>query len=405
MLIILSMLFSASESAFLAINKLRLRLLRRKNNKKAQLAGKLLDDKSTLLNTILVGNNIVNIAITSILTALSLELFGARGVEVAALGATVVLLIFGEITPKIIGSTRAERTAFLLSPFLRVCTKLLSPLVRIFTAIAEATARLCGINTREKTVSFTEEEIKTFIDAGAEEGVIENGEKHMLRQVFKFSDLCAKEIMVPRTHITALPLDASYEEVLQTVSQTEFSRFPVYKTSLDDICGILYVKDLLYYDGTNDKFSLKAVMRRPLFVLENRRISSIRKIFRENRQTLAIVVDEYSGTEGLVTKQDITHEIFGNTFDPRAENAAAHPSTDENSFTTDGTTRLSELAEKLSIPLESEFYDTIGGYISEQYGNIPTVGVTVRAGEWSFTVSALDGRRVSKVLVHKTEGA
>lgn len=294
--IILSMIFSASESAFLAINKLRIRVLRNKKDAGAQKVGKLLDKKTELLNSLLLGNNIVNIGITAMLTAICMQLFGARGVEVATLVATVFLLIFGEITPKTIANAHPEKIATIFAPFLALLNKVFAPVVRIFTKFGNFVAGFFGANGRQKNVSFTEEEIKTIIDAGEAEGVIESAEKTMLRQVFKFSDLNAKEIMVPRTNIKAVSVDASFEDILEFSKSTGFSKFPVFENDLDHICGFVYLKDLLFYttDQNSAGFSVKSVLRSPLYILENRRISTIRKIFEENKQSIAIIIDEYS---------------------------------------------------------------------------------------------------------------
>ena len=398
------MVFSATESAFLSINKLRLRVLRGKKNKKALRTGSLLDSKTKLLNTILLGNNLVNVGLTSLLTALALEMYGERGVEIAAVFSTVVLLIFGEITPKTIASTYPEKIAFAVSPFISFLTKLFGPIVSFLAKISEVIARLFGVNIASKTVSFTEEDIKTFIDAGEEEGVIEQKEKQMLRQVFKFTDLTAKEIMVPRTEIIAIPLEATYQEILDLAENTSFSRFPVYKGGIDDICGFVYLKDMLFFDDV-EGFSVKKVMRPPLFILENRRISSIRKIFKENKQSIAVIVDEYSGTSGLVTIENLTREIFGNVEQETAADAKEKlTEISEDSFIVDGSMRIGELSEKLGIELKSEFYDTVGGFITEKLGDIPKVDTEVKFELGTMTVQKLDGHRVESVLIQlKTE--
>lgn len=398
------MIFSASEIAFLSINKLRIRVLRGKKDKRALRTGKLLDSKNNLLNTILAGNNIVNIAVTSIFTAIAMDLFDGRGVEAAALISTVILLIFGEIAPKSIASAHPEATAFFFAPFIQLVMKVLTPVVRIFSWIASLIAALFGVHTDGDDVTFTEEEIKTFIDAGAEEGIIESGEKHMLRQVFKFTDLTAKEIMVPRTDICAIPLDSSYDSIIALSQETTLSRFPVITTDLDSICGIVYVKDLLFYTGDKADFTVKSILRQPLFILENRRMSSIRKIFRENSQSIGIIVDEYSGTAGLLTIEDVTREIFGNVAD---EHTIDRPSQlkriSDSDSVIDGRVRLNELSEKIGISLHSDFYDTLGGYMMEKCGDIPQQGMSTKIGGYLFTVAELEGHRISKVLMHRSE--
>ena len=404
--IILSMIFSASESAFLAINKLRIRVLRKKKKSAAQKVGKLLDKKTELLNSLLLGNNIVNIGITALLTSICMKIFGSSGVEIATIVATVFLLIFGEITPKTIANAYPEKIATIFAPFLSFINKIFAPIVRIFTKVGNFFASFFGINAKQKSVSFTEEEIKTIIDAGEAEGVIENEEKTMLRQVFKFSDLSAKEIMVPRTNIKAVSADASFTEILNFSKLTGFSKFPVYKNDLDHILGFVCLKDLLFYSANTaeEDFCLKNVLRSPLYILENRRISTIRKIFEENKQSIAIIIDEYSQTSGLITVEDLTTEIFGNVSDERtSEEKPLVERINENETEIEGTMRLSELSELLGVQFESEFYDTLGGFIAEKFGNLPWVGLEIEANGYKFLVTALDGRRVSKVLLKKEE--
>ena len=400
-LILFSMIFSATENAFLSINKLRLRVLRSKKNKKAQRTGKLLDSKTKLLNTVLMGNNLVNVGVTSILTAIALDMFGANGVEIATIVSTVLLLIFGEITPKVVASIYPEKIAFAVSPLISFLTKVFTPLVWIFSRITEPIAKLFGVNLLPKTVSFTEEDIKTFIDAGEEEGVIEQNEKTMLRQVFKFTDLTAKEIMIPRKEIISISLDSSYQEILDLAQTTSFSKFPVYKNGIDDICGFVYLKDMFFFDDETEIFSVKKIMRPPLFILESRRISSIRKIFRENRQSIAIVVDEYSGTSGLVTIEDLTHEIFGNVSDEDSVENKEYNCISDSSFMVSGSMRLVELSEKLGVELKSEFYDTVGGFITEKLGDFPQENVELKLDMCTLIVKKIDGHRVETVLVKR----
>ena len=241
-LIILSLIFSASESAFLSINKLRVRFLRNQKNKRAVRTWRLLNNKERLINTLLVGNNIVNIAISSILTVIAIDLFGNAGVGIATFVATLLLLIFGEITPKTVATRHPEPIAFFFSGFICVLEVVLNPVVFILTEFSRIVLKLFGIDTKKKNVSFTEEEIKTFIDVGGEEGILGTSEKTMMRRVFKFTDLEAKDIMIPRKKIISVPLTARYNDIIELSERCSLSRFPVYHKDIDDIVGILYVK-------------------------------------------------------------------------------------------------------------------------------------------------------------------
>ena len=403
-LIIFSMIFSSSESAFLSINKLRVRFLRSKKDKKAIKVGKLLDRKDALLNTVLVGNNIVNIAITSLLTSLALQLFGTSGVGIATIVATVLLLIFGEISPKTVGTGHPEAVAFLFTDIIAFLMKLLSPLVFIFTRISRFIAKFFGVNIENTKVSFTEDEIKNFIDVGEEEGVLEENEKKLMHRVFRFTDLAAKDIMIPRTKIKAIPLTASYQAVIELSQTSRFSRFPVYGEDIDDIVGVLYVKDLMFYSTRQQEFSVKKIMRPPLFIVGTKKMSSVQQMLRENKQSLAIVIDEYSGTDGILTTEDITEEIFGKVEDEYytvSDPMAVQISDDE--VVLDGSVKLSELSERLGATFTSEFYETLAGYLSEKLDKVPEKGDVYKEQGFVFTVEEADATKIHKVHLKKEE--
>ena len=308
-LIVLSMLFSISESAFLSMNKLRLMILRKERNPRAVRAGKLLEKKELLINTLLVANELVNILLSSIITAVAMTLFGNSGVGIATFVVTICLLIFGEITPKAVSTRNPDKIAYALAFFVDVVMHLLYPFVLIFTLISRIILKIRGINVDKPAQTYSEEDIKSFLDVGEEAGVLENAEKNMMSSVFKFNDLNAAEIMVPRTMIVTLSENASYDEVIETAQRTRFSRFPIYRNSIDDIVGILYLKDLL--KTTPKEFSVKKIMRFPLFIPGTRKITSVQQVMQENRHSMAIIIDEYSGTDGLITQSDIHREIFG----------------------------------------------------------------------------------------------
>ncbi len=399
-LIILSMIFSSSESAFLSINRLRIRFLRSKKDRGAIRVGRLLDRKEQLLNTVLVGNNIVNIAITALLTSLALQLFGSSGVGIATLASTVVLLIFGEITPKTVGSRHPEPVAFLFSGLISFSMKLLSPLVIVFSGFARLASRALGIKSNQKTVSFTEDEIKNFIDVGEEEGVLEQDEKRMMHRVFRFTDLAAKDIMVPRTKIVAISLTTSYHSIIELAQQSRLSRFPVYRQNLDDIVGVLYIKDMMFYQGKSDNFFVQDIMRPPLYIVGTKKMSSVQQMLRENRQSLAVVIDEYSGTDGILTTEDISREIFGTVGDEFYQ--ARMPQTVElaqGEALVDGALRLTEVAERFGCSLHSEFYETLGGYLSEKLDKVPVEGDFYREQGMLFTVKEADATRILTIHV------
>ena len=405
--ITLSSLFSASESAFLGLNKLRVHFLREKGDKGAVRAGRLLERKEELLNMLLVGNEIVNVALSVILTSIFLKLFGAAGLPIATFIATVLLLIFGEITPKSVTTSQPEVCAFALSGFVKFFFYLLRPFVIFFTLISRGILRMFGISTKKKAVSFTEDEIKTLIDVGGEEGVLEVGEKRMMSRVFKFTDLNATDIMIPRLKIIGIEPSMTYRDVVQLSERTRISKFPVYENDdIDNIIGVLYVKDMLFFTEVREKFSVRKVMRPPLFIPGTTKMSSIQELLHENHQSFAIVIDEYSGTDGILTIEDIEQEIFGAIADDiyheiEESHEGQSDSEDFTSMSIDGSVRLTDLEDRLRVKLESKVNETIAGYICEKLERIPMVGESIEESSYIFTVEKLDGHRIAKVHVER----
>ncbi len=402
-LIVLSTIFSAAESAFFSVNKLRVRLLRGKHDKRAIRVWNLLKNKDRLINTLLVGNNIVNISLSAVFTFIAVGIFGSAGIGLATFAVTILLLVFGEITPKIIATHHPEAVAFFFSLFVEIAGAVLFPLVIVFTSFSRLVLKILKVNTSTKKVSYTEEEIKTFIDVGCEQGILKVNEKNMMTQVFKFTDLEAKDIMIPRKQIKAVSLDDTYSGIIEKAQRYGFSRFPVYKRDIDDIVGIIYIKDMLPFKGRASQFSLKETMRPPLFILETKKMSGVQQMLWENRQSMAVVIDEYSGTYGILTREDIVREIFGPVTD--GKNIRAHKVNliieNTRECELDGFARLIDLNEKLGINLSSENCETIGGFICEWLGSIPQEGNFVCAEGYKFTVLKMEDNRVKKIRMEK----
>ncbi|MBR6340767.1 MAG: HlyC/CorC family transporter [Treponema sp.] len=402
-LIILSMLFSISESAFLGMNKLRLRILRKNKNKKALRAGKLLDKKEQLINTILISNDLVNIFLSAILTSIALALFGQKGVTIATFTATILLLIFGEITPKTIATRCPDPIAYGLSGFVNVFVKIMYPLVWLITAFARLVLRLFGIKSERQKKSYTEEEIKTFFDMSSESGIIEEDENRFMNQIFKFSDLEAQDIMVPRTRIRAVPYTAGYRDIVELSQRLGFTRFPVYRKSIDDIVGIIYLKDMIKYKSCPADFKLQEVMRPPLFILGTKTMSSVQQMMFEKHQSIAIIVDEYSGTDGIVTEKDISREIFAMPGDDSLRGKVFDFDNVENKddFEINGSVLLRVLKEDLKIPLESAINETIGGWFIEKINRMPKQGDKLDYKGWCFEVKKIQAHRIERLRIYK----
>lgn len=402
-LVTLSMLFSVSESAFLSMNKLRLRILRKEKNKRALRVSRLLEDKELLINTLLVANDLVNILLSSIITAVAMRIFGSKGVGIATFAVTLVLLIFGEITPKAISTRKPDGIAYALSLFVDVVVHILHPVVVLFTAFSRLVLKIRRICVDRPEHTYSEEDIKSFIEAGEETGVLENGEKNMMNSVFKFSDITAAEIMVPRTSIVRLCENASYADVIEKAQKTKFSTFPVYKKNIDDIVGILYLKDL--FKTSPEDFEMTRLMRPPLFIPGTRKITSVVQVMQENRQTMAIIIDEYSGTDGLITQSDIHREIFGTTGNKTSwqDEKNLEELKNQENFTVDGSTLLVDLKIYFGIKLDSTINDTLGGWIIERLDRLPVVGDSVETSDAVYSVAAMENRRITQVQIVKKE--
>ena len=330
---------------------------------------------------------------------------GQKGVGIATLIATLLLLIFGEITPKTISTRCPDRIAYALAPFVQVVVVIMHPVVAIVTLVARGVLRIFGIKTNAKKQSYTEEEIKTFFDMSSESGVIEENENRMMSQVFKFSDLEAQDIMVPRTKIRAVPHDATYRDIIEMSQRLGYTRFPVYRKSIDDIIGIIYLKDMLAYKDCQSQFDLHQVMRPPLFILGTKKITSVQELLFESHDSMAIIVDEYSGTDGVITEKDISREIFarpgedslrGKVFD--FDNVE-----DKNCFQINGSVLLRDLKEDLHIPLESNINETIGGWFAEQIDRMPVVDDEVEFEGWLFTIKKIQAHRVERIQISKIQ--
>ena len=385
------------------MNKLRLRVLKKKKNKRALRIAKLLEHRERLINSLLVSNDIVNILVSSILATVALELFGEGGVGIATLIATILLLIFGEITPKTISTRCPDRIAYFLSGFVKLVVALMTPVVAVVTFIARCTLRLFGIRTDSKKKSYTEEEIRTFFDLSEESGIIEEDANRFMNQIFKFSDLEAQDIMVPRLKIRAVSEDSTYRDIIELSERLGFTRFPVYRKSIDDIVGIVYLKDLLFYKDNPDDFDIKKVMRPPLFIIGTKKMSSVQNMLFENRQSMAIVIDEYSGTDGIVTEKDIAREIFALPGDKSLRGKVFDYDVveDKNDFEINGLVLLKNLSASLGIPLNSNINETIGGWICEKLGRIPEAGDYVAYEGWIFQAVKIQSHRIERVRIFK----
>lgn len=403
-LVCCSAFFSASETALTSLSKIRLRNMVEENVKNADLIMKLLEDPNRLLSSILVGNNLVNNGASALTTALAIQLFSGdaeSGAGVATIIITIIILIFGEITPKTVAAQKAEKVALVVCRIISICVTIFKPVVAVLNVVTGALTRLFGCIPGEKVPLITAAELKTIVNVSHEEGVLELDERTMINNVFDFGDSKAKDVMTPRTDILAVPLDVSYEEYVRLVKEEGFSRMPVYGEDLDDIVGILYVKDIFFLD--KEEFSAERYMREPLFTYESKPIAELLAEMKTSRLAVAIVLDEYGGTSGLVTMEDMVEEIVGDIEDEYDDDEEEIEIVKENEFVVDGSTRLEDFNEMVGTELFCEEVDTIAGYILVKLGNFPKEGEELETDGLRIVVEEMEKNRIEKVRVYILE--
>lgn len=402
-LLMLSACFSAAETAVLSLNKIRLSHLAKTFKRKGKILEKIRKNPAGFLNMVLLADNVVNSSASACATWLAMSFFGNAGVGIATGGLTFILLITGEITPKKIARERPEQVVILLAPVVSFFMTLFTPVFKIvggFQLIVKKVFR-----RKSKPSHLTEEDLKLLIEVGEEEGVLEADEKNMLKNVFEFSDLTAKEIMTPRIDIETVELNDSYKDIIQLSKMTTHSRFPVIDEDIDHILGVVYIKDFLLMNGEKEDFSVKNIMRPIHFVFEGKSISQVEQELISSKQNMAVVIDEYGGTAGIVTIEDIVEEVVGSISDEY--DRTERPEYDKygkDAFTIDGGLRLSQVEELTGLNLSKYESDTAAGLVMEECGEIPVKGQKVSVGDWIFEVTEISAKRIVRIKLYPETG-
>ncbi len=394
-LLLLSAFFSGSEIALFSVNKVRIRKLAEEGLSKAVILNRLLERPNRLLATILVGNNIVNVGIAAVITSLAISFFGNRGVGIAIGVATLMILVFSEITPKAFAAKNAEKVSLLVAWPIYTLVKFFYPVVRGLVLITTPVIRIFGGETKRPFI--TEEEIKMLVEVGEKEGIIEKDEKEMIKSVFKFGDTTAKEVMVPRIDISAIDGNADLEEAKKLVLETGYSRTPVYEESIDNVAGFLFSKDLLKASKPGTK--VKDIMRQAYYVPETKKLDEILDEMQAGKTQMAVVVDEYGGTAGLVTLEDLVEEIVGEILDEKEE--LPIKIIDDTTALVNAKTSIGDVNEALGTILPEDDFGTLGGLIFNTLGDIPVTGEKVEVDNVTLIVDRMRGRRISWIKVIK----
>ena len=396
----MSAYFSATETAFSSLNKTRLKVLADDGNKRAALTLRLAENYDRLISTILIGNNIVNISVASIGTLLFVELYGDAGATISTVVVTVVVLIFGEITPKSIAKDMPERFAMFSAPFIHLWIWVLTPLNFLFSQWKRLVSHFVKTDNDAK---MSHEELLLFMEDVEQDGSIDENEGELLRNALEFRELTAEEILTHRIELEAVDINESHAEIAQAFTQSRFSRLLVYRDTIDQIVGVLHQKDF-YINGSMTDQPIAEIMTEPLFVYQHTKIRDILKMLQHKKSHIAVVVDDFGGTLGIVTMEDILEELVGEIWDEHDEVEEDFKKLGEDTYRVDCSVSLEDFMDFFDVKLESDSV-SVGGWVMEQLNRVPVKGESFTAQRLEITVSELSAYRVSAITVKQCAAA
>lgn len=409
-LVILSAFFSSAETALTTMNKLRLRTLMEEGSKNAAIAMKLVQNPGKLLSTILIGNNIVNLSASSLSTVFATNLCIQAGTPIpvsTAVGIatgviTLVVLLFGEILPKTLATRYSEKLSLAYARIIYALTIILTPLIFIVNLLSSGVLKLLRADKKVKT-QMTENELLTFIDVSHEQGVIEQEEHEMITNVVDFGDSMAKDVMVPRIDIVFASVDSTYEELTQLFKEEKYSRIPVYETSKDNVIGIVNLKDLFCYDKDPKDFVLRNFLREPFYTYEYQKTSELMLKMKDQSFNIAIVLDEYGATAGLITLEDLLEEIVGEIRDEYDDEEDDIQKVSDDEYIVTGSAKLDDINDILGTAFESDDYDSIAGHLINELEHIPTEGESIDLNGYRFRIDRMDKNRIDQIHVYRID--
>ncbi len=399
-LVALSAFFSSAETALTTVNKVRLKSLEEQGNKRAKRVLSILENNGKMLSTILIGNNIVNIFASSLVTTFALDVFGNVAVGIASGVLTIVVLLFGEITPKTWAMINAEKISLAYSGIIKFLMTILTPVIFLIDKISIGIMWVLRIDPNKKECSITERELKTYVDVGHEEGVIESEEREMIYNVFEFGDAVAKDIMIPRIDMVTAPIDCTYKDLIKIFKDSMYTRIPVYENDNDNIIGLVNIKDLIGLDNTSD-FKIKDVLREAYYTYEFKKTADLLMEMRDCTMNVAFVLNEYGATVGMITMEDLLEEIVGEIRDEYDEDEAELiQEIDDNVYLVEASMKLDDINDAIDTNFDSEDYDSIGGLIIESLDRLPEdkESVTLENGT-ILQVEGISQNRITKVLI------
>lgn len=404
-LLLLSAFFSSAETAMTTVNKIYIMSLVNEGNKRAKTLQKIIDNPGKLLSTILIGNNIVNLSASSLATTWTTRVLGNAFVGIATGILTLLVLLFGEITPKTMATLYAEKLSMAYAPIIYLLMKVLTPVIFIVNRLSNGILYVLGVDPKGKQSTMTEQELRTIVDVSHEDGVIESEEKKMIYNVFDFGDSRAKDVMVPRIDMSFIDVNATYEELLNSFKEDGYTRYPVYEDSTDNIIGTINMKDLLLWNP-KEKFSIRDILRKPYFTYEHKSTAALLMEMKQYSVNFVIVLDEYGATAGMITMEDLLEEIVGEIRDEydADEVEDMQEIVPDREYTAQGSAKLDDLNEALGLKLDSEDYDSVGGYIIEKLDYFPKEGESyITEDGVKLVVDATEKNRIEAVHIYIPE--
>lgn len=406
LLLLLSAFFSSAETALTTVSKIKMRSLADDGNKRAATVLDIVENhNSKMLSAILIGNNIVNISASALATTLAYH-FGGYMVSIATAVLTVIILVFGEITPKSVATIQSAKLSLAYIPVIKAFMTIMTPVIFIINLISRGMLFIFRIDPNAKNTAITEDELRTIVDVSHEDGIIESEEKEMIYNVFDLGDAHAKEVMVPKVHVTFADVNSTYQELLAIYKEDKFTRLPVYEETTDNIIGTINMKDLLLCED-NENFRVRDILREAYFTYEYKNISELLVEMRDASFNIAIVLDEYGETAGIITLEDILEEIVGEIHDEYDDNEEDFvQQLNEHEYIIEGSLSLDDLNDRLDLELESEDYDSVGGFIIEHLDRLPEENDEVITDDGiRMVVEKLDKNRVERVHIYLPEKA
>ena len=381
-----------------------MRALADEGNKRASTVLAVTENSGKMLSAILIGNNIVNTAVASLATTIAYRL-GGTAVAIASGLMTLLIILFGEITPKTMATIHAEKMSLFYAPVINIFMKIMTPFIFIVNGLSTGLLMLLRIDPNAKDNTMTEAELRSVVNVSHQDGVIESDEKEMIYNVFDLGDAIAKDVMVPRVNVTFADIDSSYDELIDLFREDKFTRLPVYQETKDNVVGTINMKDLLLYDSKKSEFQIKDILREAYFTYEYKSISELLVEMRQASFNIAIVLDEYGETSGLITLEDILEEIVGEIHDEYDENEEENiKAVGKHEYIIEGSTNLDDLNDSLDLNLESEDYDSLGGFIIEKLDRLPKAGDSVSTADGiRMVVEKLDKNRIETVHLYLPE--